>query len=56
MTDQQTQERVPPLMRMTAASMAWSIKWMADKGEPLWRISEAARLLASQLDEQEKRK
>lgn len=36
---------------MTAAEKAWSIKWMADKNEPLWRISEAARMLAMQLDE-----
>jgi len=42
-------------VRMTPAEKAWSIKWMADKGEPLWRISEAARLLAMQLDEEKAR-
>ena len=36
---------------MTPAEKAWSIKWMADKNEPLWRISEAARMLALELDE-----
>lgn len=44
-------ERDHPLVPMSPALKAWSIKWMADKNEPLWRISEAARMLAMQLDE-----